>query len=144
MLFREAVAVYYESSVQNFARRCGRADSLRSFIWGRVSGLKWFRDGSDKRTASNFVQMLEWVRRRLWQWWDKRSENKTWAVHRKFKLTEIEKRRDSWRAIKSILISSLTSKGLFTKNLFWQVKQSIQHPTATFYGDCMKMWEDFA
>jgi hypothetical protein len=30
---------------------------LRPFIWSRVSGLMRFRDGSDKGTASHFVQM---------------------------------------------------------------------------------------
>jgi hypothetical protein len=29
----------------------------RPFIWNRVSGLMRFRDGSDKGTASSFVQM---------------------------------------------------------------------------------------
>jgi hypothetical protein len=39
---------------------------------------------------------------------------------------------------------SLTSEGLFTKNLFWQVKQSIGHITVMFYVDCIKMCEDIA
>jgi hypothetical protein len=38
---------------------------------------------------------------------------------------------------------SLTSKGLFTNNSSWK-KKEIPHTTVTFYGDCMKMWEDFA
>jgi hypothetical protein len=42
-----------------------------------------------------------------------------------------------------MLIISLTSRGLFTKNLSWQAKQSIPHITVTFYGDCVKMYEDF-
>jgi hypothetical protein len=29
-------------------------------------------------------------------------------------------------------------------NSFWKAKQSIPHTTVTFYGDCMKMGEDFA
>jgi hypothetical protein len=33
---------------------------------------------------------------------------------------------------------------LYTKNLFWQAKQSIPNTTVTFYGDCMKMCEGFA
>jgi hypothetical protein len=36
------------------------------------------------------------------------------------------------------------SRGLLTKNFFWQAKESIPHTTATFYGDCLKMREDFA
>jgi hypothetical protein len=34
--------------------------------------------------------------------------------------------------------------GLFTNNSSWQAAQSILHVTMTFYGDCMKMCEDFA
>jgi hypothetical protein len=33
---------------------------------------------------------------------------------------------------------------IITKNSSWQAKQSIPHTTVTFYGDCMKMCEDFA
>jgi hypothetical protein len=36
-------------------------DRLRIFIWSLVSGLMRFRDGSDKGTASNFVQISEKV-----------------------------------------------------------------------------------
>jgi hypothetical protein len=39
---------------------------------------------------------------------------------------------------------SLTSRKLFTKNSSSQAKQSIPHPTVTFYGDCVKMCEHFA
>jgi hypothetical protein len=39
---------------------------------------------------------------------------------------------------------SLTSRGLFTKNSSWQAKQLIPHTTVTFYGNCIKMCEDFA
>jgi hypothetical protein len=39
---------------------------------------------------------------------------------------------------------SLTSRGLFTNNSSWQAKQSIPHTTLMFYGDCVKMFEDFA
>jgi hypothetical protein len=31
----------------------------------------------------------------------------------------------------------------FTENLSWQAKQSILHTTVAFYGDCVKMYEDF-
>jgi hypothetical protein len=33
---------------------------------------------------------------------------------------------------------------LFTKNLSWQAKQSIPHATVMFYGDCLKICENFA
>jgi hypothetical protein len=39
---------------------------------------------------------------------------------------------------------SLTSRGLYTNNSAWQAKQSTLHITETFYGDCMKICEDFA
>jgi hypothetical protein len=35
----------------------GHADFLHPFICSHVSGLMRFRDGSNKGTASNFVQM---------------------------------------------------------------------------------------
>jgi hypothetical protein len=56
-----------------------------------LSGLMRFRDGSDKGSASNVVQISEKVGRRPWQWWDKRSGKKAWTLHWKYKLTEIEK-----------------------------------------------------
>jgi hypothetical protein len=36
------------------------------------------------------------------------------------------------------------SRGLFTKILSWQAKQSIPHTTVMFYGDCVKTCEDCA
>jgi hypothetical protein len=45
--------------VQNLTQLGGRADVLHTFIWGRVSGLMRFCDGSGKGTASNFVQISE-------------------------------------------------------------------------------------
>jgi hypothetical protein len=33
---------------------------------------------------------------------------------------------------------------LFTKNSSWQAKQSIPDNIVTFYGDCVKVCEDFA
>jgi hypothetical protein len=38
----------------------------------------------------------------------------------------------------------LASRQLFTNNLSWQAKQSILHVVVTFYGDCMKICENFA
>jgi hypothetical protein len=53
----------------------GCADFPRSFIWSRVSGLMRFRDGSHKRTASNFVQIPEKVRQRR----DPGNETSVWG-----------------------------------------------------------------
>jgi hypothetical protein len=68
--------------------RC--ADFLCPFIWNRVSGLVWFHDGSDKRPASNFLQVSEKVRQRPWQWLDKFLGKKAWALHVKSRLAEAE------------------------------------------------------
>jgi hypothetical protein len=38
----------------------------------------------------------------------------------------------------------LTSRGLFINNSCWQAKQLISHTAVTFYGDCVKMCDDFA
>jgi hypothetical protein len=46
--------------------------------------------------------------------------------------------------VKSKLIILLDIKRLFTEPSSWQAKQSIPHTTLTFYGDCLKMFEDFA
>jgi hypothetical protein len=51
----------------------------------------WFRDGCDKQTASTFVQILEEVWLRPWQWLDKHLETKAWAVKGKSKISEIKK-----------------------------------------------------
>jgi hypothetical protein len=54
-------------------------------------------------------------------------------------------RRDKWRAkSRAFSLFSLTSRGLSTKNSSWKAKQLILHTTVTFYGDCMKMFKDFA
>jgi hypothetical protein len=51
------------------------------------------------------------------------------------------------RQVKSKVMSKLiiffNIKGLFTKNLSWQAKQSILHTTVMFYSNCVKMCKDF-
>jgi hypothetical protein len=37
----------------------------------------------------------------------------------------------------------LPSSGFFIRNSSWQAKQSIPYTPTKFYGDCMKMCEDF-
>jgi hypothetical protein len=68
-------------SEQNFTPLGGRADFLRSFIWSSIFGLMRFRDGSDKKPASNFVQ-IKW------------SGKKACTLHGKSNLTEAEERQD--------------------------------------------------
>jgi hypothetical protein len=51
----------YLVSVQNFTQLGGSYDFLRPFIWSHVSDLLQFREGSDKGTASDFMQISEKV-----------------------------------------------------------------------------------
>jgi hypothetical protein len=46
--------------------------------------------------------------------------------------------------VKSMLNILFTPRGLFIKISSWQAKQSIPHTAVMFYGDCMKICEDFA
>jgi hypothetical protein len=60
---------------------------------------------------------------------------------------ETKQQFSQWRSPNSPRACSyfpLTSRGLFTKNLAWQAKQSIVHTTVTFYGNCTKICKDFA
>jgi hypothetical protein len=54
---------------------------LSLFISSPLSGLMRLRDGFDSEYVYNFVEILEEGWRRHWQWSDKRSGKKTWAVH---------------------------------------------------------------
>jgi hypothetical protein len=58
-----------------------------------------------------------------------------------------KKERQVKNKVKSILIIVFDIKGgggFFAEHSSWQAKQSIPHTTVTFYGDCLKMCEDFA
>jgi hypothetical protein len=88
------------------------------FILFGVLYLAWwrFRDEFDKGTASNFVQISEKVRRKPWQWLDKRSGNKAWAIHRKSKLTETEEEaRQAKSEVKGILVIFFDITGIVHK-----------------------------
>jgi hypothetical protein len=76
-------------SIQHFTELGRSADLLRRFIWSYVFCLMRSRDGAYKGT-SHFVQISEKVRRKPWQWLDKRLGKKAWAVHGKCKHTETE------------------------------------------------------
>jgi hypothetical protein len=88
---------------------------LRPFIWSLVSGLMQFRDGSNKGTASNCVQILEKMWQGPWQWLDKHSGKKAWAVHRKSKLTKTKKERQIQSKVKSMLVLFFDIKGIVHK-----------------------------
>jgi hypothetical protein len=122
---------------------------LRTFILSRVSDLMRFRDGSHKGTASDFGEISEKVRRRPWQWLDEHSRKEAWGCTRVFEW-HARFRADRKGEIceeqgqEHAHIFSLTSKGFFAKNPSSQAKQSIPHTTVMFYGNCVKMCEDFA
>jgi hypothetical protein len=112
---------------------------LRHFILTCVSGLMRFRNESDKGTPSNVLQISEKLRQGPWNWLENHWWKKAWAVHRKSKLTETEKGETSEEHAHSFL-----HQWDCYKNSSWQVKQSISYTTVTFYGDCVKICEDFA
>jgi hypothetical protein len=62
----------------------------------------------------------------------------------KSKLRKIKKARQRRAKSRACSSFSLISRGIITKNLSWQANQSILHTTVTFYGDCAKIFEDFA
>jgi hypothetical protein len=111
---------------------------LRPFIWSSVSALMRFRDGSDKfcvhlgksATQAIIAQVLE----------------KESVIHtRKVQIHRERERWDRWKAKLGACSSfALTSRELFTKNSSWQTKLSIPHTTVTFYGDNVKLCEDFS
>jgi hypothetical protein len=103
-----------------------------------------FGEGSNKGTASHFVQISEKLLRGPWQLLNKRSRKKALTVYGKSKLTETEKEEtNEEKRSRACSSFSLASRGLFTNNSSRQAKQSISHITVTSYGDCMKMCEDF-
>jgi hypothetical protein len=53
------VLSYLGSQCTKFMQLDGHADFIRPFIWSYVSGLTRLRGGSDKGTASNFMQISE-------------------------------------------------------------------------------------
>jgi hypothetical protein len=64
----------------------------------------WFRDGYDSDCAASLCKSRKNLGRRPWQWLDKRSEKKVWALHGKSKLTETEKRQEVKSKVKRMLI----------------------------------------
>jgi hypothetical protein len=100
---------------------------LRPFISSRLTGLMRFRDGYNKGTASNFVQISEKVRRK---WLDKRLGKKACAVQGNSKRTETEKGKTGEEQSQEHAHNFLWHH--ITKNSSWQAKQSIPHTTVTF------------
>jgi hypothetical protein len=82
------------------------------------NGLMHFRDGADSQCASDFLQILEKVRRRPWQWLDKRSGRKHEPYTERPETGE-EQRQEHAHHL------SLTSRGLLTKKSFWQANWEV-------------------
>jgi hypothetical protein len=103
-----------------------------------------FLHGSDKGTASNFVQSRQ-----------KCDDGDTVNDYTSVRGRRLEPYMESPKSprpkmgryvkskVKSMLIISFDIKGMFKKNSFWQAKQSIPHTTVTFVCDCVKMGDDF-
>jgi hypothetical protein len=108
---------------------------LESCVWSdEILQSTWLRN------SMKFCENLQKVRHSPWQAFGEESMSCTQKVqtHRNWK------RQDWWRAKSRACLSfSFTSMGLFTNNLSWQAKQSIPNTTVMFYGNCMKMCEDF-
>jgi hypothetical protein len=108
-----------------------------------------FCKGPNSKYASDSEQVLEKVQRRplavIKQALGEESVSRTWVFEWKSPNSpRLKKAKRVKSEVKSILIIFIGIKSLFTRNLFWQAKQSISHTTVMFYGNCMKLCDDFA
>jgi hypothetical protein len=92
----------------------------------------WFCNWSDKGTASNVVQISEKVQRRPWQWLDKHSGKKAWAVHGKSKLTETEEGEAGEELSQELAHHFLWHQGDCSQRIRPGRPNSIPHCTVTF------------
>jgi hypothetical protein len=93
---------------------------LESYIWPDVTS--WWIWQRNSECASNFVGRC-----------NLRVQGYHWGWELDLQL---------WPWDKATILPM--GKSIRTKNLSWQAKQSILHITVMFYGDCVKMCEDFA
>jgi hypothetical protein len=104
----------------------------------------WPDDISDPTAEQrqNFVQISGKVRRRPWQWLDKRSGKEAWVVHQSHR---DRKWRDNWTA-KSSACSSLffDINWIVHKGLVLEGQTVNPAHYSDFYGDCVNMCEDFS
>jgi hypothetical protein len=96
-----------------------------SFLWSRVSALKLFCNGSDSAGSSNVVQSRKKVRQRPWQWLEKCSGKRAWAVHRKSKFTKTKKSRQVKSKVKGMLTIFFDIKGIVLKEFILAVNSGI-------------------
>jgi hypothetical protein len=99
-------------SVRNFTQLRGSANSLRPFIWSRVSGLMRFLDGYNKGTASHCVQISTETMAMIRQAFGEGSMSRTRKVqtHR-----DRKKARQVKSKVQSMLIIFFHIKGVVPK-----------------------------
>jgi hypothetical protein len=104
---------------------------LESWIWQRSSIKFWANLGKSAKGSLEILRQAFREESMSSQW---ENTNSPWP----------KKARQVKSKVKSMLIIFFDVEGLFTMNSSWQAKQSSPHTTLTFYGDCVKMCEDFA
>jgi hypothetical protein len=138
------VLAYLRSQCTKFQATGWTCWSLRPFIWSSISGLMKCRDGSDKGTALNVVQISENVSRRPQKRLDKRLRKKAWAVNEKFQLIDTKKGESEEEQSQEHVYHFLWHQGEYSQE-FVLVGQTVNSSYyCDFCGDCMKKCEDFS
>jgi hypothetical protein len=89
--------------------------------------------------SSNFVQISEKVWCRPWQWLDKCSRKKAWAIHGKFKFTETKKKKgETGKKRRACSLFLFDIKGIVHK-VFVLVGQTVN---STYYCDALQWWHE--